>query len=266
MLTPFLLLGALCVPLTLQRRDLRSAVLASVAVCLLSYLAICVMNNWRGGWTIGARYLAVTVPFLAWLGVVGVDALSARFRSLGLGTALGFTATGLVLSGLPSAYYPHLPEALTRPIPDLIMPLVHHDFAPFNAGAFVGVHGTISMGPLFALLAAALAWLLVQALHTAGAARSFALVASATLAFAFSTWPAWARGSETKESQKALAFVTQSWTPEGHDALSKLLSFEESARDAVWAQRVITVYRALGRERDAQALARKMHLVLPERD
>src|SRR5207237_1413588 len=62
--------------------------------------------------------------------------------------------------------YPHLPETITRPLPQLLRVLVHSNFAPYNAGSYLAsqfgrdFHGSPSMVPiallgLFAVMFAA---------------------------------------------------------------------------------------------------------------
>jgi len=146
-LTPLLLVAPFGARIALRQRSLRAPAVAALFACVLSYLLICTMNNWRGGWTVGPRYLAVTVPLLGFLALIALDRLAARARSLALGFAVGSTAAGIVLSGLVSAYYPHVPEALARPVPDLVLPLMEAGLAPFNAGRWFGMTAPLRCFP-----------------------------------------------------------------------------------------------------------------------
>ena len=84
-------------------------------------LAISCMNNWRGGWTVGPRYLTPILPFLAWRALEGLRRLPRRPARL---FALAALAVGLVLSGLTSAWYPHVPPKIAFPLTDQLWPMV----------------------------------------------------------------------------------------------------------------------------------------------
>ncbi|MBZ0116270.1 MAG: hypothetical protein K8H88_04730, partial [Sandaracinaceae bacterium] len=155
-LTPILLFA---IPgLVLAWRRARAEALASTLIVLLTVASIAVMNNWRGGWTIGPRYLAVVYPFLGWGALVGLAPIDRRWPSLSGMLALGTTAAAIALSALPSAYYPHYPPEIDRPLTQVVALLFAHDYAPYNAAHFLGVHGSASMWPLGLLLIAALLW------------------------------------------------------------------------------------------------------------
>ncbi|HET8936766.1 MAG TPA: hypothetical protein VFN67_25155, partial [Polyangiales bacterium] len=155
-LTPFLWFALPGLWLQLRERSTRAAAITCSALFVLTSLAIASMNNWRGGWTIGPRYLAVCVPFLAFPALQALDRLARRAPLAAAGLALGTAAASLVASGIPGAYYPHLPPELTRPLPQLFSVLIAHNFAPPNLGNCFGVWGTASLVPLFAAGLAAL--------------------------------------------------------------------------------------------------------------
>jgi hypothetical protein len=161
MVTPILFFAFFGVPRLLREKRDRIDVWFALAVCGATYAFICSVNNWRGGWTVGARYLALTLPFVGWFALEGGRALvraSWMPRLIGA-ISVGLLGGGILLSGGPSAYYPHLPEAFTRPLPQLVRWLVRHDYAPFNAGRyFFAWTGSHSMVPLFIVGALAYLW------------------------------------------------------------------------------------------------------------
>lgn len=249
-LTPVLAVG--CVGLGLLWRDhaRRADASCAIAVVLLTVLAIASMNNWRGGWTIGPRYLAVAVPFLAWGALHGLQRIAqvSEGHAVVFGTACA--AAALVASGLPSAYYPHLPPEVTRPLPDVVWLLVRHDFAPPNLGAVLGLFGTASMWPLFGALLAAL----VPCLRGARGARGRVsrAVAAAALAVALLV-PGHVRSGEARGVSRVRAFITGHWAPVGHDAAARLAA-ELGRRRAVSDEdlrRLAAIYEEEGRVREA---------------
>jgi hypothetical protein len=208
-LTPLLLFAVPGYWLLTRDKRTRADALAGLGVVLLTVLAIASMNNWRGGWTIGPRYLAVCVPFLAWPALTALDALAQRRLWLSAALAVGTTAVGLLASGLPGAYYPHLPPELTRPLPQLFRVLVSEGFAPLNAGALLHVHGGLSMLPL---LACALTVLGLCAMSIAKPARLPALAGAALCAALFCI-PLWIRPRHEPGVRQAIVFVTGHFSP-----------------------------------------------------
>ncbi len=260
-LTPILAFAPLGLARLFARRAERAAAVASLAVVLFTYAVICTMNNWHAGWSVGPRYLAIVVPFVAWWALEGLDVLAARVplaaRALGLGTALA----AIVLSGVPSAWYPHPPPPPDFPWPlaELYPVLVAHGFAPFNAGNLVGLYGTVSMLPLVAVAVCSVVWAAWQG--ASPGRRAIGLAVALVIAAAVVTPFAWPR-ERTPETERALAFVTSTWTPAGHDRAATVEARVRAtptpeARD-LW--RLAELYRAEGRESDARAAMHRAEL------
>jgi hypothetical protein len=255
-LTP-LLIFALPGLLDLLRTPARRAeALCALALVVLTVLGIASMNNWRGGWTIGPRYLAVTVPFLAWMALHGFEWLAERSEGQAIAAAVGTTGVGLIASGIPSAYYPHLPPEITRPLPELMSVLIAHDFAPRNAGNLVGAYGTASMAPMLFVATTALAFCLrsIEAPRRRLALGGAALFVMLALAAPLLKRP------EGNDASGAVAFITRRWTPAGHDEASMLaaqLRQQERMREADLRE-LARLYAQEGRKREARrALAGK---------
>ncbi len=253
-LTPLL---ALCVPgswLLLRDRNHRADALAMLAIVLFTVLAIASMNNWRGGWTVGARYLALCIPFLAWPALVVLDAWAQRRVIESSAVALGCTLAGLLASGIPSAYYPHLPPEVTRPLPQIFAVLIAHDFAPMNLGQWLGLFGTASMLPLMAAGLLAL-WLCASSL----VARARALVLAASLVVAALLMvPVCTRPAQEPGVQEALGFITRRFWPAGHDRAARLRAQLKAQPSASPAERaaLAELYRSEGRHPEALAAQR----------
>lgn len=263
-LTPLLWLALPGLWLQLRDRAERAGAIANSALCVLSCLAISAMNNWRGGWTVGPRYLAVCVPFLAFAAAVALDRLARRAPLSAAGLGLGTAAAALVGSGVASAYYPHLPPELTRPLPQLFSVLIAHDFAPPNVGNWLGVWGSASMLPLLAAGLAALGVCALAAFRdtdgVAAARRMFAALGVALVAFGVCMVPLWWRSGSEAGVTKAVAFVTRRFQPAGHDRAARLreqlTAAGERADPALWSELEET-YRAEGREREARLVAKR---------
>ena len=221
---------------------------------LLTLLAISSMNNWRGGWTMGPRYLALCVPFLALPALRALDALAARAPRTAVTLAIACTAVGFVASGIPSAYYPHLPPELTRPLPQLFAVLIAHDFAPLNAGNLVAVFGTASMLPL---LVVAFACLGACLLAVRSAERVKVALAAVPVALALCV-PIYVRPKQEPGVREAVAFVTRRFHPKGHDEAARLREAlaREKTPNRAQLERLVGLYTREGRDREARAALR----------
>lgn len=259
-LTPLLAFAALGFPRLLIDRRLRLEGAVALACFGLTYAAITFMNNWRGGWTIGPRYLAVVVPFVAWAALEGLDLMAQRTPRAVAVLAIGFTATALVASGLPSMYYPHIPPELDRPLDELFAVLVSHGYAPYTAGNLLGWWGTASMVPMFLLGGFALAWAAWQP-HLAVRDR-LSIVVGALFVGGLLMGPLLQAREPDRRVKDAVALVTRTWTPEGHDLASRLeRHIAESGRvDYEDYRRLADIYFAEGRDREARRTMRAADL------
>lgn len=258
-LTPILAAALVGLVLSLRARRTRADGVVTVAVFVFTLLAIAVMNNWRGGWTIGPRYLVLVYPFLGWAALVGLDRLARGAPRATAAFALGATAVGLLLSGVPSAYYPHYPIPVDRPVTQVVSMFVAHDYAPYAFANVIGIHGGASMLPLAACGLAALAWVALASRERgvrAGAALGGAVIA-AVLAAPLLVDP---RPGHA-EIDEARSFIARSWTPEGHDLAARLEVALAREASAEGYERLGAVYEAEGRHQEARAArARAAHL------
>lgn len=115
--SPFLALGFAGL-VSYARRVARSDAVVRVAMVALPVLFVTSMVYWDGGWTVGQRHLTPLVPFLmAPAGLVLDRSRAARIA----GPALA--AVSVLLTGLASVVYPHLPQNIPNPFHDLTVPL-----------------------------------------------------------------------------------------------------------------------------------------------
>jgi hypothetical protein len=218
-LTPLLLFGLPGAMAWWREPRRRPETVCALLVVGLTLLAIASMNNWRGGWTIGPRYLALCVPFVAWLAIGSLEGLFSRAPRATERLCRGCLVVALALSGAPGAYYPHLPPELTRPLSQLVALLVAHGFAPMNAGRLLGLTGSASMAPLAALALGAV-WLCTR--RAAGAAARLRELGLALLVGAALCAPLAARPRDEPGVPEATAFITRRWHPPGDDRAARL--------------------------------------------
>lgn len=255
-LTPLL---ALALPgfvlLLARRRERVDATFASIA-CVTMYVVICFMNNWPGGWSIGPRYLAVIVPFMAWATVATLDAVADVAPRFAGGIGIGCTAASMVAAGIPSMYYPHLPPGLDWPLGHLFFLLIRHDYAPANAGNLLGWYGSASMVPMLLLLLFALGW----ALFTRRRPRDRAAMAGvAVLAAALFLLPHFRAPPRDHRADQSVAFITRTWYPAGHDRASRMLEDLQHERHAEPQEyrHLADLYTQEGRRREAMTMTRR---------
>lgn len=200
--TPILLFALGGIGPALRDRQRRGETAACLMVFVLTTLFVSSLNNWRGGWTVGPRYLSTVVPFLAGPALAGLEALGARRPALA-GVAAGTaTVLALALSGIPSAIYPHVPESFSFPLGQLFVPLLSEGRVPYALGGLLGLPGPWALAPV------GLAALVLVAHGTRPVDLGFATgLAAALLAGALVLLPA------TEGHRAALAHVERHWEP-----------------------------------------------------
>lgn len=254
-LTPILLFGAVGLVLLVVGRRYRVDGWLALGLFASTVFAIATMNNWRGGWTIGPRYLAVVYPFLAWAALFALEPLVRRAPRLTSALALGLTATALLLSGAPSAYYPHYPVEIDRPLTQVVRVLVEHDFAPFTLANRLGIYGSASMAPLALLAIGGLVWVAWPLRRPRD--RALALLGGALLAVLVSAPLLLDPRPGHEDVRRALGLITRTWEPAGHDAAAVLERTSRREGDPDGYRRLAELYEAEGRVTEAaQARAR----------
>ena len=260
-LTPVLLLAVIGYPALIANKRTRVDGWFALLIPLCTFALICTMNNWRGGWTVGPRYLAVAYPFLGWAAFEGGRVI-ARTYPRGIGAfAVASLSVGMLASGGPSVYYPHMPEAITRPLPQLIRVLVRWDFAPYNAGSYLAglwghdFHGSISMLPI-ALLA-----LFAVVFASWGERKTQDRLVVFLGSMLFASWmlaPLVANNADAVTAGEATAGLLGYWDPSGYDRAARLEARIRSgtASDDDW-RALPRVYAGEGRTLEAEAAQRR---------
>ena len=190
----------------------------AVAGALLLFLAG--ISNWRGGWSVGPRYITAIVPYLtlslayAWPNLRGSKRAGWWFSLV-----FGLTVAGVFFNALPAWMYPQYPTQLRNPLFQLILPLPFAGFIPESLAHSSGVKGMWSLLPTLLAVLGALAFPLIQAMRSQGgrSARlplrwrevSLAAVVVFALVAPLSRWPRTMAPAE----RDAIAFVKNTWTP-----------------------------------------------------
>lgn len=114
----------------------RGLALAGVVGFAASIIFISGHTGWRGGWTVGPRYIIALAPLLGIWAVEGV-----RIRWLRpLLPALG--AVSIVATGFAAALYPHLSDVYTNPLASFVWPSYVNGETTYGLAHSLGASGT----------------------------------------------------------------------------------------------------------------------------
>jgi hypothetical protein len=259
--SPFMWLGLIAVVVTLVLahgnvllRKHMTSVATSMALMLALWLTVSSAIIWRGGWTIGPRYLGAAPPFFAFAAVVGGELFSGTSiwrRTLARGAFVGLCIASVFQIGLVGLLYNTLPESVTRPFAQVVLPLARAGFVPHHLGELFGSRSPTFWFVVVALLLAGIVLLIVvptreRPQHYAVRFAAVALFAYLGLVPAFAA-PAPAEGGDG--GMEARRSLTAIWEPSGRDYLT-MLRRNASRAPCLW-YRVADLERGLGQVGDA---------------
>ena len=147
--SPFMWLAVLAIPFALfstfgkkaERRTRRLATLRWILIMAVLWTTVSAAINWRGGWTVGPRYLGAAPPFFAFGAVCALERFSgkSRFRrAVARGLAGGLALAGIAQIGFVSIHYNTIPESVTRPFAQFALPMARAGFVPHHVGELFG--------------------------------------------------------------------------------------------------------------------------------
>lgn len=160
----------------LWRRGMRDVAITCAVTLVVYILFITSINFWRGGWSVGPRYITVALPFL--LPPIAAQLEEWRARLVPMTIAVALIFVGIAIYTLATATFPYWPEVFENPFHELTLRLLGDGLVAPNAGTWVGLPALVSLVPLALIIGA----LLGPALRALGGWRLFAF--AAPLAFA----------------------------------------------------------------------------------
>ncbi len=92
-------------------------------------------RGWRGGWTVGPRYIIALAPVL-WIWAVEA---TAHARARPWISALG--ALSVVCTGFAAALYPHLSDVFANPLASFLWPTYLHGETTYGLAHWLGLQG-----------------------------------------------------------------------------------------------------------------------------
>lgn len=154
---PWTLVSFVGLVFAIHFRSLREPAVLTIAMIAVYTVFIAMVDNWRGGWTAGPRYIVPVVPFMAWYLILFL----AEIRRTELGVPVLCLAFALVAAsqfncGVSAAVFPHYPEGIENPIFEVALHLLVRGYAPHSLGTLLGFDGPWTLLPVW--VAHAVAW------------------------------------------------------------------------------------------------------------
>jgi hypothetical protein len=204
---------------------------------LALWVTVSAAINWRGGWTVGPRYLGAAPPFFAYGALCAFEAVagdSRERRAVIRGIAGGAAIASIVTIGLVGMYLNTVPEEMTRPLLELLLPMSTAGFVPHHALEWFGVKSGVFWYVAAACAVGAGALAAFAPWHERGWTWPLrAGIAIVVLVFAlrpaFST-PEVADGRGDMGAHARRSFVDM-WRPQGRDRLPALRDEAETYGD-----------------------------------
>jgi hypothetical protein len=200
---PFLLVGVAWIG-----RMRRSEAVATALALLALMVFIAGFRGWRGGWSVGPRYISELIGLLA---VPTALAFAGRGPVARVILAV-LVAVTIVHAGIAGMFFPHLPELLANPVYEMMLPLVARGLAPDSVPLALGAAPPVSAVVLLVVLAGPL----VAALASAGW-RTLAAgmaAAGAALAVLVAVGPQLARTTPPASAALEARRMLDNWRPE----------------------------------------------------
>lgn len=113
----------------------RALAVATVVAFIASLYFISSHKGWRGGWTVGPRYIVAVAPML---GLWAVESLRwPAWRPV----AAGLAGLSIVTTGFAAALYPHLSDVYTNPLASFLWPSYWSGETTYGLGHALGLTG-----------------------------------------------------------------------------------------------------------------------------
>lgn len=200
-----------------RRRALGAEVMTAggIALAYLLFVGSLVPEFGRAGWSVGPRYAACALPFLALLAAPAL-AVAARRPAVWV-AALTSIAIGVIVHVLASTTFPHWPTSFANPLLEVSARAIREGLAPHSPLTAAGLRGWITLVPAWAAALALLAWAGGVFTAPAGPSRTRAIASTgAALAVALViVFVGYARfpRSEPKDMARRWGYVESVWEP-----------------------------------------------------
>ena len=188
----------------LWQRD-RAIAATCIAVAIVFIAFVSSLTFWRGGWSIGPRYITAMLPFL--LPLVAVALARLRPRPSWIGGAAGLIVAGVVVYSTAAATSPYWPDSMRHPLYEVTFRFVSDGVFVPNVLSACGVSGLVGIAPLVVLVAGVTGWAIVRVASWRGLA--IAIVVGGALIAALWLVPHGGPDADAKYHHTLLPAATQ---------------------------------------------------------
>jgi hypothetical protein len=182
--------------------------------------------NWRGGWSIGPRYLGAAPPFFAYAAVRAAENFAGDERGrriVARALALGFLLASMLVTGSVALLINTLPEAISRPLPQFAVPMWIAGFTPHHLLELAGVDAAWPFHLLAGAAALSFFVVMLAAMRVSRGRRASLLVLAALFGGVAVTPavipPPW---HDDREVAEAVALLSRRWEPRGRDRIARI--------------------------------------------
>ncbi|MBM4387055.1 MAG: hypothetical protein FJ088_04910, partial [Deltaproteobacteria bacterium] len=126
--------------------------LVSIVICFIYAAFIACHSLWRGGWTVGPRYIAGIVPFAMFAAALFVSRLERNGYKHYRIVLFSLIAVSLIITPLASIIIQGFPPEYLNPFAEMAVPMLSRGFARPNAGNLIGLYGVYSLIPFLSIL------------------------------------------------------------------------------------------------------------------
>ncbi|MEL6187956.1 MAG: hypothetical protein AAFU79_25315, partial [Myxococcota bacterium] len=130
----------------------RILAIAALTGFVLELLFISGHRGWRGGWTLGPRYI---IPVVTVLGFGCIEGLALRWLR---GPLMALAALSILLTGPAAALYPHLSDVYTHPLVTFLIPSYLRGEMSYGVGHALGLTDHVANAVHLIPLALAFLW------------------------------------------------------------------------------------------------------------
>jgi hypothetical protein len=211
-LAPWVLLAVVGAIAVARSREARARCGAEMVVCVsilfvyVLFLSSLTPYMARGGWCVGPRYMTVALPFAGWMAAAGIRVLDRSPVEWLLARVL--ILASVVIFVLGATVYPHWPDNLRNPLFELVIPLLRHGYVPHSLGTLVGLHGFLSLLPLYLTVLGTAFWLLLFIRGRSWRVAVLAGFLAAGIVGAHRAFP-----STGPYANRVWSFATSTWEP-----------------------------------------------------
>ncbi len=143
----------------IRARQLREPAAVTLAAFIVYTVFISMVDNWRGGWTAGPRYIVPLIPFAGWYAMhVAQWARERAGWPWFLAVLSGSVGVGIVCCAVSGVVFPHYPTEVFNPVYEIGVFLPAHGWWPHTVLERFGAPIGAGLVPLAIMVAATWAY------------------------------------------------------------------------------------------------------------